>query len=262
MTNLLNSMVLGLTLTFTMAAATAAETYVLVHGAFQSAASWSQVKAGLEAAGHTVIAVELPGRDTTGAAAKAVTLNNHVAAVRAAVESVKVPVVLVAHSFGGITASRVAEEVPDKVASVIYVAAYVPVSGESMQKLAEGDRNNGFTQASFVVAKDYASATILESDRIRLFAAEGTPDQHKTLLGGFLSEPLGPIATPVTLGSGFASVKKAYVKTSNDAIVSPALQTMMVTRGGITKVAQVDSGHAPYLTAAPKLVAVLRELVK
>lgn len=252
------------TLAFGLSMTTAAyaDTFVLVHGAFQSAASWSQVKTGLEAAGHTVIAVDLPGRGAAGAAAKAITLAKHVAAVRATVDSAKAPVVLVAHSFGGITASRVADEVPDKVASVIYVAAYVPVSGESMQTLAEGDRNNGFTKASFVVAKDYASATILESDRIRLFAPDGTAAQQKALLSGFLSEPLGPISTPVTLGSGFASVKKAYVKTANDATVSPALQAMMVTRGGIVEVAQVESGHAPYLTAAPELVAILRQLAK
>ena len=141
---------IGMSFGILVATPAAADTFVLVHGAFQSATAWSQVKTGLEAAGHAVVAVDLPGRDATGSAAKAVSLAHHVAAVRAAVDAAKAPVVLVAHSFGGITASRVADEVPEKIASIIYVAAYVPVSGESMQALAEGNRSNGFTKARLV----------------------------------------------------------------------------------------------------------------
>jgi alpha-beta hydrolase superfamily lysophospholipase len=43
-------------------AAAQADTFVIVHGAFQTADSWTAVADALRAAGHTAIAVNLPGR--------------------------------------------------------------------------------------------------------------------------------------------------------------------------------------------------------
>ena len=174
-----------------------ADTYILVHGAFQSAAGWSQVAEGLTVQGHTVVAVDLPGRGATGANAQAVTLADYIATVSSAVEAAAEPVILVGHSFGGITISGVAEQMPDAIKRRVYVAAYVPQSGESMQALAEMDSDNGFTAESFVLAEDYSYATILESDKVRLFAAVATPEQQTTLPATMLAEPLAPLSTAI-----------------------------------------------------------------
>ena len=120
-----------------------AETFILVHGAFQDASSWAGVAERIEAEGHTVDAVNLPGRDATGEAAKAVSLADYVTTVADAVGAADTPVILVGHSFGGMTISGVAERMPDSVARLVYIAAYVPQSGESMEQLAVGDTDNG-----------------------------------------------------------------------------------------------------------------------
>lgn len=132
------------------------------------------VAARLAAEGHSVAAVDLPGRE--GSARGDVTMADHVAAVRAAIEAAgPEPVTLVGHSFGGMVISAVAEAAPERIATLVYVAAYLPQDGDSMQALAESDHHNGFRDGSFVVAGDYSSASILERDRVAIFAPTRRP---------------------------------------------------------------------------------------
>lgn len=245
-----------------MATTAQADTFILVHGAFQDASGWAATAARLEEAGHEVVAVNLPGRGATGAAAQAVTLADHVATVRGAVEAADAPVILVGHSFGGMTVAQVADEVPEKVAKAVFVAAYLPVDGESMQAIAMEDRDNGFTAETFVIAPDYSHATILEADQARVFLNDGSADQQAALPAAMIAEPLGPIGTPVALGDGFAGVAKAYVKTARDMTVSPALQDRMVARAGVRAVETLDTGHLPYVTDPGGLAAALLRLAE
>jgi pimeloyl-ACP methyl ester carboxylesterase len=190
-----------------------------------------------------------------------VTLADHIATVSSAIEAAGETVILVGHSFGGITISGVAEQMPDAIKRLVYVAAYVPQSGESMQALAEMDSDNGFTAESFVLAEDYSYATILETDQVRLFAADATAEQQAALPATMLAEPLGPISTPIALSdAAFGSVDKAFVMTAQDATISPQMQQMMIARAGITAVSEIDSGHLPYLTQPDALVAALEAI--
>ena len=238
-----------------------AETFVLVHGAFQDASSWSAVADRLTAAGHDVVAVELPGRDATGEAARAVSLDDYVATVAEAVAAANAPVTLVGHSFGGITISGVAEQMPERTDRLIYVAAYVPRSGESMETLALADGDNRFTDQTFVIAEDYSHAEILEADRVRVFGQDADSDEAAALVASMIREPLAPIGTPVELSDErFGSVAKAYIRTLDDGTVSTPLQTMMIERAGITEVRDIDTGHVPHLTRPDALTDLILDL--
>jgi pimeloyl-ACP methyl ester carboxylesterase len=235
-----------------------ADTYVIVHGAFQTADSWSAVADALRAKGHTAVAVNLPGRNAEGDAAKAVTLAQYAQTVEEIVEQQSEPVILVGHSFGGMTISLAAEAMPEKIRKLIYVAAYVPASGDSMQTLAASDRDNGFTAASFVLSPDYAFATILPDDQRRLFINDGAPDLQGRVTSAMVREPLGPIATPVEVTAGkFGAVEKAYIRTALDATISPALQNMMIKRAGITETKMIKTGHSPQASGPEELADAL-----
>lgn len=231
-----------------------ADAIVIVHGAFQSAADWTEVGERLEEAGHSVALVDLPGRD----AARAVTLADHVAATQAAVDNAGEPVVLVGHSFGGMTISAVAEARPDEVRRLVYLAAYVPADGESMEALSATDTGNGFSADTFVVAADYSYAEINPRDRGALFASDGTDAQKDDVAARMVREPLGPIATPVSLTpERFEAVDKAYVRTLRDEVVSTELQTRMIERAGIAEIVDIDTGHAPQATRPEELAGAL-----
>ena len=244
-----------------LAGPAAAENIVIVHGAFQSSADWVEVEVALEAQGHDAILVNLPGRDAVGAAAKAVTLDDYVASTLEAITMAERPVVLVGHSFGGMTISAAAEAAPMDIAQLVYVAAYVPESGESMETLALTDSDNSFTAESFVIAPDYSYAEILKRDRAAIFGNEGTEDQRAAIVAGLIREPLAPIAAPVKLTEdAFGSVPQAYIRTLQDQAVSTPLQTRMIERAGIDRVIDINSGHAPQTTQVDALIAAILEL--
>lgn len=100
-------------------------TVVLVHGAFADASSWNGEITDLERRGYPVIAAANPLRGVASDAAY----------IRALVESVKGPVILVGHSYGGQVISNAALHEPN-VKALVYVAAFIPEQGESALALS------------------------------------------------------------------------------------------------------------------------------
>lgn len=108
-------------------------TYLLVHGAWHTGECWTRVTPLLEAAGHRVLAPTLTGYgDTVHLAGPEVGLDTHVADVTGLIrEEDLTDVVLVGHSYAGLVISSVANELPDRVARLVYLDAMVPEDGES-----------------------------------------------------------------------------------------------------------------------------------
>lgn len=243
--------------------AAASETFVLVHGAFQDAGAWSGVAEALEVAGHRAIAVDLPGRAGDGRTPAEVGFDDHVAAVLAAVTGAgESPVVLVGHSFGGMVISAVAEAAPDQIATLVYLAAYLPAvgrePGESMQDLAFSDRHGGWQADSFVVAPEHGSASVNPRDRAALFANDADAPRAAAIAAAMIDEPLVPLATPVALTEArFGTVRKAYVVTLRDRAVSTDLQLTMLGRGVVAEGVPLDTGHAPHQVAPEATAAAL-----
>lgn len=239
-------------------------TFVLVHGAFQDERAWSKVVPLLEAAGHKVVAVRLPGRAGDTTPLSEITLERYRAQVAAVLSAEPAPVVLVGHSFGGITIANVAESLPERIRALVFVGAYLPQAGaadQSMAKLAESDRWNGFTKQNFVVAKDYSTAGVLDSDIVTLFCGDcSSADQARTRRDFHQREPLGPAGTPVAVSAErYGRVPKFYVKTLQDRAISPEMQQLMLDRTPVRRVMQIDSGHSPFLSQPAALAQALLE---
>ncbi|RWL98361.1 alpha/beta hydrolase [Mesorhizobium sp.] len=100
-------------------------TVVLVHGAFADSSSWNGVVKILEKDGYSVVAVANPLRGVKSDA-------GYVADI---LGSIKSPVVLVGHSYGGSVISDAAEGHAN-VKALVYVAAFAPDAGETAAQLA------------------------------------------------------------------------------------------------------------------------------
>ncbi len=111
---------------------------VLVHGFWLGAWVWEGVLPTLRAAGIEPHALTLPGLEPGGPQPD-VTLEDHVAAVLAAVRACDGPVVLVAHSGGGAVAQLVVDREPTLVRRVVYVDAGPLLPGLALAEPGEGD---------------------------------------------------------------------------------------------------------------------------
>jgi pimeloyl-ACP methyl ester carboxylesterase len=237
----------------------ASPSFVLVHGAFHDSTAWSRVVERLQLAGHRALAVDLPGRPRNPLPIDQVTLQaqrDHVLAQLGGESTSQV--ILVGHSFGGIVISAVAEVVPHRIKTLVYVAGYLPKSGQSGRKLSMEDTDSLWSDRNFVMSADTRTATILREDAIALLGEDLAPADRERVPDMLLPEPLLPIRTPVIVsGERFGRVDKVYVKTLRDRTISPALQASMLARTPVRQVFTLDTGHTPYLSQPDALTHFL-----
>jgi len=136
-------------------------TYVLVHGALHGSWCWERVTRPLRDAGHAVDAVNLPGRDGTGST----DLEAYTRVVAAAVNRAQPPVILVGHSFGGVTVSQFVESAPDAVAGLILVNALLVEDGEAvLPKIQTAGEECVFLQpGALVFSEDGSTVSVARS---------------------------------------------------------------------------------------------------
>ena len=217
-----------------------AKTAVLVHGAFADGSSWHKVIPYLEKAGLKVVAVQNP-LDS---------LENDVAAARRAIRNVDGPVVLVGHSWAGVVITEAGSD--DNVKSLVYVAAYAPDKGESLQSTAskfpapEG-RNN------FV--RDPDGYLTINDEGIKKYFAAGLPPEEQAIVAA-TQGPFHIRTTTAPVSQAAWREKPTFmVVATKDAIISPELQKHQVEAAKATAI-EVPSGHVAMLVY-PKEVAEL-----
>src|SRR6185312_10626624 len=108
-------------------------TYLLVHGAWHSGQCWERVTPLLATAGHWVLTPSLTGYgEKIHLLNPEVGLDTHVDdIVGLIIEQDLTEVVLVGHSYAGMVISGVANQLPDRIACLVYLDAMVPNDGES-----------------------------------------------------------------------------------------------------------------------------------
>ena len=108
--------------------------YVLVHGAWYGAWCWGRVRHLLIARGHDVFTPTLSGlADRSHLLSRDVGLETHIADVANLLTWQDLrDVVLVGHSYGGVVVRHVADRMPDRIRSLVYLDAFVPDDGKAL----------------------------------------------------------------------------------------------------------------------------------
>lgn len=235
--------------------------YILVHGAWQAPFVWQEVKANLEKQGNKVIVVELPGHGDDYTSPATITLDVYKQKVIDAVATIDGKVILVGHSLGGMIISSVAEAMPSKIEKLVYVAAYLPVSGQNLDNLAHMDPDSQLGMGNLIFNNDAGIVDVKPDQIINLFIQDGTPEIQNLVVKNYRTEPLTPFINPVTLTEqNFGSVKKVYIKTLQDHVVSPYLQNKMIATGKVESVYEINTGHSPFLSQPNELSWILTKI--
>jgi len=109
-------------------------TFVLVHGAWSGGWCYGRVADMLRARGHRVFTPTLTGQgERSHLLTGTVNLTTHVTDVTNVFhyEGLR-DVVLAGHSYGGMVITGVADRIPDKVAALVYLDAFLPEDGQSL----------------------------------------------------------------------------------------------------------------------------------
>jgi pimeloyl-ACP methyl ester carboxylesterase len=210
-------------------------TIVLVHGAFASPAGWRGVADALQKDGY---------RTATPALGLA-SVSDDVAIVRSTLDSIPGDKILVGHSYGGFVITNAASGRSD-VRGLVYTAAYVPESGETINSLSVGYAPGAFL-AHLVFAPAFPFVIVdpaffpedFAQDLNPKLGAEIAAQQRPTSLGLF-GTPSGPAA--------WHALPSWYAVSAHDRAIDPALQRFMAQRAGATTVEFAAASHVGGLT--------------
>lgn len=230
-------------------------TIVLVHGNWADASSWSRVIERLQRDGFTVTA---PPNNLRGPAADS-------AYLRAYLETLPGPIVLVAHSYGGFVITNAATGLPN-VKALVYVDAFIPDEGQQLGALA------GAESALAAAATDPTSVFKLAPYP---GAPEGVVDTYllpevvaSSFANDLSAEEAGVITAtqrPASLAQ-FADASGApawkdipawAVIGARDRIITPEAQRQMAEHAG-AEIIEVDASHVSMLSKPDVIVDAIR----
>ena len=233
---------------------------VLVHGAWLDKTCWNDVAEILTEKGHQVVSFDLAGHGADTTELPNITMDAYVAQAAAAANELGAPVNLVGHSMAGMVITAAAEAHPELWSRLVYVAAFLPASGQSLNDLAQTD---GDSQLGPNVrpAADWSTLDIVEEARHGLFFHDVSDEKSAPLLANWKAEPAAPQVAPVTTSpERFGSVPRTYIHSEFDHVISSSLQARMVATTPCDE-HSIATGHLPMLADAAGLADLLEAAV-
>jgi pimeloyl-ACP methyl ester carboxylesterase len=211
----------------------AAPTIVFVHGAWADETGWNDVVARLQKDGYRTAAPRLGVIDPSA----------DIATVRATLDGIAGPKILVGHSYGGYVVTNAASGRTD-VQALVYTAAFTPDEGDTLQSLGVGYAPPAAFDHFIWTGEPFASLAYIDPVWFRHdFAQDLNPKAAAQM-----SAHQQPIALPIlTTPSGPAAwhtIPSWFAISGADRMIDPALQRAEASRIGATTVVFDDASHA------------------
>ena len=232
--------------------------YILIHGAWEESRAWDDVSPILQQNGHTVTAIDLPGHGENKQSIAQVTMAGYIQTVVDVIKQLDHQVILVGHSMTGAVISQVAEQIPEKIERLIYVAAFLLKDGGTVLEGMQNDATNEFLP-EIIFSDDQTYASVSE----KTLRSIGFHDVKEAVIQRVLPQMAEKQATEpfmakvVVSDENFGSVPKTYIRTSIDKVTSPALQDTMIANWKVETVHDLRSGHFPAFSVPEKLAELM-----
>lgn len=275
--------------------------FVLIHGGWHNHSAWDRVAPALEANGFPALTLDLPGAgvntvaptslglcpfDPAAFAAEwspvaGVTQEERTQAVVALVKEAASlgdgKVILVGHSAGGMTISAVAEQVPDLLFAVVYLAGFMVPNGMALLAMLQHETMSSALAPQLFLGDPVA----IGATRIN---GRSTDETYSSLLKAAFygdvseadfavmasqlhcDEPNAGAFAPSEITPGrFGAVPRHYIRCTQDRAVPLTGQDHMIATvdsaiGGKTTTHTLESSHSPFLSQPAALSEILIDI--
>jgi pimeloyl-ACP methyl ester carboxylesterase len=234
------------------------KTILLVHAQWHGAWCWEKLKPILQSKGFDVITFDLPGHGNDTASVGAVTLQACVDKVVTQAQAQSGSVILLGHSSGGIVISQAAEALGrEKVASLIYLDAFLPNHGESVFSLAEKYGGKGTPLGKSLGVSGEGKIVSLDMARIQeLLYDDCTQEDLDLATRKIKPGPIAVLATPTRLTSRqYGAIPKYYILCTE---AKDMVKSELALNVSCKQVFKLESGHSPFFSMPGKLAELIR----
>jgi pimeloyl-ACP methyl ester carboxylesterase len=226
-----------------MSSESGARNVVLVHGGFVDGSGWQAVHDLLTKDGYRVAIVQNP----------TLSLEDDAAVTRRVIDDLDGPVVLVGHSYGGAVITEAG--LHEKVAALVYIAAFAPDKGESVNTLITGFPADG-PQPPILPPRD--GFLFLDRDKFHASFAGDLPAGQAAFMADS-QVPWGVSALGGTISEAAWRIKPSrYLVTTEDRMIPPPAQRSMAERTGAT-VTEVPASHSVYVSQPIAVAALITQ---
>jgi pimeloyl-ACP methyl ester carboxylesterase len=280
-----------------------AAAFVLVHGGWHNHSAWGRVTPILEARGFAALTPDLPGAGVHAIAPRSLGLRPFdpaafaaepspiagvtqeertravVALVRQAVSLGDGKVILVGHSAGGMTISAVAEQVPDLLLAVVYLAGFLVPNGMPLLAMLQHESLSSALAPQLFIGDPVA----IGATRINAGSAD---DTYRSLLkASFYADVpqaefeqaaaqlhcdesnAGALSPSQITAERFGTVQRHYIRCTQDRAIPVTGQDHMIATvdaalGNKTMIHTLESSHSPFLSQPAALTEILVGIYK
>jgi pimeloyl-ACP methyl ester carboxylesterase len=216
---------------------------VLVHGGFVDGSGWEGVYRILRHDGYQVSIVQNP----------TLSLADDVAATRRTIASQSGSVILVGHSYGGVVVSEAGND--PKVSGLVYIAAFAPDKGESVQSLI-ANPPPGAPVPPILPPQD--GFLLLDRPKFAAsFAADVGSEEAAFMADSQVPWGVQALAGAVTTPA-WRTKPSWYLVSTADKMIPPPAQQMMAKRAGAT-VTEAAGSHAIYVSKPDVVASVIEQ---
>lgn len=208
-------------------------TIVLVHGAFADSSGFSETIRRLLNDGYSVVAAANPLRG----------LSSDATAIKTLLATIEGPIVLVGHSYGGAVISTAATG-NTQVKALVYLAAFVPETGESAEALAGKFPGSTVGQSLKPVPLPDGGVDLYIDPKVYHARFAGDLPAKEAAVYAITQRPAAGAALgePASTPQAWHTIPSYYLVAGADKIIPPAAQAFMAQRAGSqTKVVRGSS---------------------
>lgn len=220
---------------------------VLVHGAFADASGWQKVISILLKDGFSVTAVQNPLKS----------FEEDVATTKRVIEAQKGDVILVGHSYGGAVITEAAAG-NDKVRALVYVAAFAPDKGESLDELI---KKYPPTPLFAALVPDSAGFLFIDQAKYHEVFGHDLTKEEASVLAATQKAIAGSVFGESVKAAAWKTIPSWYIVSTQDRAIDPDLQRFMAKRmkGQTT---ELTASHLPFISQPVKIAEIIESAAK
>jgi len=221
----------------------AVKNVVLVHGGFVDGSGWQKVYGLLNQDGFKVSIVQNP----------TLSLEGDVAATRQIIDAQDGPVILAGHSYGGAVITEAGTD--PNVAGLVYIAAFAPDKGESVNTLI-ADPPPGAPVPPILPPQD--GFLFLDREKFAAsFAGDLPPEEAEFMADSQVPWGLGALDGAVS-EPAWRMKRSWYLVATDDRMIPPPAQRAMSDRAGST-VKEVAGSHSIYVSRPDAVADLIKQ---